>query len=66
MILVSMACLMKGDAASMTELAVVVESVEVGAASVGYFDFSVMLDLYIVVVVGGMWLLVSYLLRREW
>ena len=61
-----MTCLDRGGATSITELAVVVGSVEVRTTSVGYFDFSVMLALCVVVVVGELWLLVLYLLSWEW
>ena len=78
MVLVPVTCWERGGATSMTEIAVVVESGEAGAASVGYVDFSsvvcfvcfcwlriLLLTSYVVVVIGEWWLLVLCVLRRD-
>ena len=78
MVLVSVTCWERGGATSMTEIAVVIESGEVGTVSVGYVDFSsvvcfvcscwlrmLLLASYGVVVMGEWWLLVMHVLRRD-
>ena len=50
----------------MIKIAVIVASEEIGAPSGGDVDFSGGVSLYVVVVVGEMWVLVLCVRRQEW